>query len=74
MATVKYSIDSATQVTAGGDAWPTTAGIHIVRLHFKDAPYGRRCEIEITSTDDDAWGVRSITLKGQKEPQEASLT
>lgn len=74
MATVLYSLDGgATWETPIGDPWPTTAGRHIVRLEFRDAPLSRRVMLLIQSTDADAWQVRSIVLKGVKIPQEVSL-
>lgn len=73
MADVAYSIDGgSTFVTPIGDAWPTTTGLHLVRLEFKNAAYARRVIIRITSTDGDTWSVRFIVVKGEREPQEMS--
>lgn len=74
MANVYYSTDSGeTWQTATGDAWPTTSGKHIVRLHLRDAPYSRRIMVMIQSTDADSWSVRHIIIKGKIAPQEAAL-
>ena len=74
-AVVTYSLDGgATFKTPKGDTWPSTTGLHLVRLETLDAAYSRRIIVRITSTDADVWGVRQIILKGQREPQEASLT
>ena len=73
-ATVYYSIDGGTSWTlAAGDAWPVTAGEHIVRLHVRDAELSRRIMVKIESTDNDVWGVRKIVVKGNRKPQEISL-
>ena len=74
MASVSYSIDGGDSwVTPGGDSWPSTTGLHLVRFDI-DAAFSRRIMVKVTSTDALSWGVRSIIVKGQKEPQEASLT
>ena len=73
MATIYYSVDGGeTWTQPKGDAWPSTAGRHIIRREFRDAPYSRRVMVRITSTDADVWQVRKIAIKGQIEPQEAS--
>lgn len=74
MATIYVSFDAgATWEQTIGDSWPSTAGRHIVRREFRDAPYSRRVMVRVTSTDDDTWELRHIIVKGQIEPQEASM-
>jgi hypothetical protein len=75
MAAVAYSVDGGTTwVTPVGDAWPTTSGVHLIRHELKNAPLTRRIMVRVTGTDDDTYGVRQIVIKGEREPQEKSLT
>lgn len=74
MAEVEYSVDGgSTWETPVGDAWPSETGRYILRLEFRDAPFSRRVMVRVTGTDADTYQVRSITIKGKKRYQEASL-
>jgi len=75
MAEIAYSIDGGTTwVTPVGDPWPSTSGLALVRHELKNAPLARRIMVRVTGTDADTYGVRQIIIKGEREPQEASLT
>ncbi len=73
-AVVEYSIDNGDSwVEPGGDTWPSTTGLHLVRFDI-GAAFSRRIMVRVTSTDALVWGIREILIKGTKEPQESSLT
>ncbi len=75
MADVYYSLDGGDtwRKATDGDPWPQKSGEHIVRRRVRENPLKPRIMVKVESTDDDNWGVRSVTVKGQAEPQEESL-
>jgi hypothetical protein len=75
VADIFWSIDGGVtwHKTEGGDPWPQKTGEYQVRRRVRRNPLKPRIRVRITSTDNDDYGIRSITVKGNAEPQEESL-